>query len=465
MSRAPASLPIRAGMGSGIGRRGQYGTSVVQLGRWAFYHLASFELVFTLFFYSNVVKLLIPKLPVDETVLFAGLSAAIGFYVILRQGIYLRALPIITAALLLIGWAAMSMGWTPSRILAPRTLSYLFTFNLWCVVAGGLIIAPSRERTIRFLTFVLLLSLLVAVYGLFIYFVFGSFRFYSGFAGFGRMYLNWGYAAANGAIIAFPMVIFSRTMSHRQLVAAGAFAICAAFLLVGSGRGPLLSLLFACCIAIAAGLPQITRGRIDVPRWQVIALFCLIAAGGYVAHLAMSGTSIATFHRFEKLFDQVDNSEIIRGPNRFSYYAAAVRFWLDAPIVGHGIASFSNLFAGLEREGTQPHNIFLEMLSDLGLIGLGLLLLFFWSGLRLVTREQLRHDPLLLCVLMLLAGRFVAAMVSADISGQQALFLWLGLMAVRPKPLGQLSPYRGAAPDLPAGRAAPHPPGFRSSLR
>ena len=39
------------------------------------------------------------------------------------------------------------------------------------------------------------------------------------------MYLNWGYAAANGAIIAFPLLIFSRTLSPRQLVAGGGGAV------------------------------------------------------------------------------------------------------------------------------------------------------------------------------------------------------------------------------------------------
>jgi O-antigen ligase len=456
VSRAQGSLPLRP---TGIGRRGRYGTSIVQLSRWAFYHLASFELVFALFFYSNVVKLLLPSLPIDETVLFAALSFPIGLYVIAKQGIYLRALPILTAALLLMAWAALSLGWTPSRILAFRTISYLFTFNLWCVVAGALIIAPSRERVTRLLVFVMLLSLLVAAYGLFIYVAFGSFRFYSGFAGFGRMYLNWGYAAANGAIIVFPVLIFSRTLSPRQLVAGVLFGIFAAFLLVGSGRGPLLSVLLACCVALATGLPQIRRGRIDMPRWQVIALLCLVAAGGYIAYLAMSGTTIATFTRFIKLFDQVENSEIVRGPNRFAYYAAAVRFWLSSPIVGHGIASFSNLFSGRDQEGTHPHNIFLEMLSDLGLVGLALLLLFFWSGLRLLRREQLRHDPLMLCLLMLLAGRFVAAMVSADISGQQALFLWIGLLATRPlATAGRPLPKPGRpAVRAPAARAVSQP--------
>jgi O-antigen ligase len=169
----------------------------------------------------------------------------------------------------------------------------------------------------------------------------------------------------------------------------------------------------------------------------------------------MTGTAIATFNRFAKLFEQVEHTELVRGPNRFAYYTAAVRFWLDSPIVGHGIASFSNLFSGRDREGTHPHNIFLEMLSDLGLIGLALLLLFFWSALRLVNRDRLRRDPLLLCLVMLLAGRFVAAMVSADISGQQALFLWLGLLALRPKPTTGAQP--SPAPARPAVRA-PAPP-------
>jgi len=99
------------------------------------------------------------------------------------------------------------------------------------------------------------------------------------------------------------------------------------------------------------------------------------------------------------------------------------------------------------------------MLSDLGLVGLALLLLFFWSGLRLLRREQLRHDPLMLCLLMLLAGRFVAAMVSADISGQQALFLWIGLLATRPRaPAGQPLPKPGRpAVRAPAARAASQP--------
>jgi O-antigen ligase len=394
-------------------------------------HLLSFEMVFALYFYSNAIKFVLPPLPMDETVLLAALSMAVGLAVILRQGIYLRGLPVVAAGLLLLGWAALSWGWSPSRVLAAKYLSYLFTFDLWCLVAGALIIAPSRERTLRFLGIVLVLSALISAYGLAIYLTYGSFRFYAGF-GVKRMYLNWGYPAANGAIIAFALVIFSRNLGLRQIVGAALLCLCLGFLLVGSGRGPLLGVVVACMLAVAAGLPRIGRGRIDIPRWQLIGLGLLAVACGYLAYLVATGVPIATFNRFAKLLEQAQNTDVIAGANRFRYYAAAIRFWLEAPVVGNGIASFSLMFAGFEREGAQPHNIVLEMLTELGLVGLALLLLFLWSGVRLGLGGRLRHDPLLLCVAMLLAARLLAAMVSAEISGQQPLFLCIGLMALRP---------------------------------
>ena len=158
----------------------------------------------------------------------------------------------------------------------------------------------------------------------------------------------------------------------------------------------------------------------------------LLLASAYLAYLVMSGVPIATFNRFVKLFEEAQNPDVIEGPNRFRYYAAAIRFWLESPIIGNGIASFALMFAGFEQPGAQPHNIVLEMLTELGLVGLGLLLLFLWSGIKLGRGGRLRHDPVLLCVAMLLAARIMAAMISAEIAGQSPLFLFVGMMALRP---------------------------------
>jgi O-antigen ligase len=433
-----------------------FGAGAVGLTRQALYHLLSFEMVFALFLYSNQLKLFFPQFPIDETLVLMALGIPIGVAIILREGIYLRGLPIVAAGLVLFTWAALSWGWSPSRTLAKRTLTYVFTVDLWCLIVGALILAASRERTARFLAIVLGLSMIVAGYGLYIYATFGTFRFFGGYA-FGdvsRAYLSWGYAVTNGAVIAFALAIFSRVLGVRQIVAAGLFAMATLFLLVGSGRGPLLATVVACLVALVVGLPQLRHGRIDVPRWQVVGLAVVVLGAGYVIYLVITGATFTTFGRFAKLLEQAQNPDVIAGANRFDYYAKAIEFWLQAPLVGNGIASYSLLYQGFEKSGAHPHNIVLEMLSDLGLVGLALLLLALRSGLRLLDRERLRRDGLLLCVLMLLAARLlVAAMISADISGQQALFLFLGMLALRPPTAAQPRP----APAHRAVRAAPSP--------
>jgi O-antigen ligase len=414
------------------GLRPGFGGGAVDLARRTTRHLASFEMVFALYLCSNQLKLLFPPMPADETVVLAALSMPIGLAIILREGIYLRGLTIVAAGLLLFGWAALSWGWSPSRTLAKQTLSYLFTFDLWCLVTGALIIAPSRERARRLLALLLIAAVGIAAYGMFIFLVHGDFRFFVIFEGVKRAYLSWGYLVANGAIIAFALSIFSPAFSLRQAAAGLLLALCIAFLLVGSGRGPLIAVVLACLVALAAGLPQIRRHRIWVPKWQLIALAVLIGGGGYVAYLASTGTSFHTFNRLAKLLEQMQNPDVVQGANRFDYFATAIEMWQRSPIIGNGIASFSLLYQGFERAGSYPHNIVLEVLSELGVVGLALLLLCIAAGVSQIRRAQLRHDPLLLCVVMLFAAQLLAAMVKSNIAGQEGLFLFLGLLALRP---------------------------------
>src|SRR4051794_27129582 len=187
--------------------RGLFGVPAVSLAKWAFYNLASFEFVFALFLYSNVMKPFLPTFPIDEPAILPSLSFPVGFAVILRYGIYVPGVPIVAAGLLLFGWATISLGWSPSRVLAMHAIAYLYTFNLWCLLAGALILPLSRERMVRFLAFILVLSFLVAAYGVAIYLKHGDIRLYSRTEDLGRLYLLWGYAGTNGAIIAFTIAI------------------------------------------------------------------------------------------------------------------------------------------------------------------------------------------------------------------------------------------------------------------
>jgi hypothetical protein len=61
-------------------------------------------------------------------------------------------------------------------------------------------------------------------------------------------------------------------------------------------------------------------------------------------------------------------------------------------------------------------------------------------AIRPLTLTRLRGDPMMLCVTMLFAGRFVAAMLGADLAYQQVMFLTIGLLALRPPPAPALAP-------------------------
>lgn len=426
---SPGTLPaVRTGDGSGTG-----GHLARILG-----HLFSFELVFLFFLYSNEIKMFFMWLPVDETVLFGALSVVTGLWILFRRGIHLPGLPILMAAALLIFWIVLSYGWTPSRLLARKTLLYILTFNVWCVVAGALIVAAERERAVRFFVFSLVLAVVLAVTGLYIDSHFGSFRYWQGWRELGvrRVYLGWGYTIADGAGVLLALTLFARFGTLRQLTAAAGLAVCLSFLLVGGARGPFLGVMLAAVVAVTARPPRIGRYRLEIPPAQLLGVLALVLGGAAVLYLLGSGEAPLTLQRLHKAlamaFEEDARAPISLGADRLDYWPAAVAAWLEAPFAGHGISGFNVWYRGRELEGAHPHNILLQTLAELGLVGFALLLLFFWSGLRNVRLGRLREDPLFALALIFFVTGIMNGMFAKDLAGARKAFFVVGLLALAP---------------------------------
>ncbi|MCB1885889.1 MAG: O-antigen ligase family protein [Geminicoccaceae bacterium] len=400
---------------------------------WLLHHLLSFELVFVLFLYSNEIKMFLGWIPGDETVALGAVSIGIGGYVILREGLYLRGLFTLAAAMAFIGWALMTVGWTPSVELVKRTTTYLVTFNLWCVVAGGIIIANRRERVVRFLCFVAALALCLALIGVAVYLSYGAFRRLD-LWGIRRVYLGWGYTVADGTAVLLCIALFSRFGTPKQIVATALFGVTAFFLLVGGARAPLLGVGFACVLAFVLNPPVVGRNRFDVPVAQALAIAVFVIAACYIGYLFLSGETTNTLERFVKAFNSVEDTSVAEGPSRVFYWPAAYRMWLDAPWVGNGLASFSMLFYGREIEGGHPHNIVLEILAEQGVVGLSFFLVFVWSAARGISFRRLRADPLLLAVIMIATTTAMSALFAKDLAGGKKIFFMIALLALRPPP-------------------------------
>jgi O-antigen ligase len=414
-------------------------------------HLFSFEMVLVLYIYSNFFQALLPPLPVDSTVVFFLLSIGFGGLVVLREGIYLRGFHLVVAFLPYLLWAALSLAWTPSRQFVYDSLQLHAVVNLWMLVAGAMVIAPKRQRMARFLALCAVLSLVVALIGLWIYFTYGSFKY----AGWDvrRAYNEWGRAVANGAVVLLILFLRSRFGSARQLLFGGLLGLCALFIFVGSSRSALLVLAVPALLFMAVNFAPFGQRGIALSRAQLLLLMVVAAVATAVTVLISSGYQIDTVNRLLKVFRQAENTDLILGANRFVYYDAALRYFAQSPLIGHGLASFSMVHRGIEMEGIQPHNIFLELLAETGVVGFAAFGFFLYVALRPLTLRRLRSDPVLLCAAMLFVGRFTAAMFGQELPTQNILFLTIGLLALRPSP----APVAAAADEGQEEAGAPRP--------
>ncbi len=414
--------------------RGRRPVGILRRINWFIGHLLSFETAFVLFLYSNELKTVINyPVPIDETVVFGVIAAAVGVLVICREGIYLRGVPILAAALVFIFWAVASTAWTPSRFLVYKDTAYLMTFTVFSVAAGCLIIANQRKRAVRFFVFVLLIALGMALYGLYINFYYGSFRRWAGWNDVeGRIYLAFGRTVVNGAGIAFCIAIFARFGSFRQVVGTAMFAACMLFLLIGGGRGPFLGAVLAAMVGLASRPPIVSRGRFEVSYAMVAAFIIFSLTVVYITSIVASGQMTATLSRFVSLADQIETGRISRGPNRGEYWSEAYEFFLSAPFIGHGLRSFAVLRSGREGEGTHPHNILLQIACEMGVIGLFLFFIFFWIALRHATLVRLRRDPLLVCALLFVITSAMDALTGRDLASVRTFFFAISLVGLRP---------------------------------
>jgi O-antigen ligase len=405
--------------------------SLSQLG----WHLVSFEAVFVLSIYMNMIEVML-DIKSNLAPGFILLSILFTPLVIWRDGIPARGLLPFAAGLAFVAWAALSFTWTPSRVVAPGKLFWLSTLYPWYLVVGTFIIGCNPVRLVRFIVFMLVLGGFLAAAGVSVYLTYGSFQRLPIWDDRARVYLVWGRSAAYSLAISFLLGIYSRWFSLRQLACFATAGICVFFLLVGGGRSALIAGILGCLPPLLIGL-HVTRKRLFLSRGQLLALVLLAAAAALLAYLITSGEATATLKRLESLFSDMTNEDaVMRGPNRFDYYSSAFNLWLQAPILGHGIGGFPRMHGVMveSAQGSYPHNFILEIMVELGIVGLALFLFFVWTVAKDVSVARLRREPVLLCVVMLCVVAGFTAMTSFDLIGNRIVILTLCFLLVPPPP-------------------------------
>jgi O-antigen ligase len=215
-------------------------------------------------------------------------------------------------------------------------------------------------------------------------------------------------------------------------------------LTAAGGKGPVLATLAAFLLPLVLGL-QVTRRRIYYRRYQVSMIVLASAlVAGVTIYITATDQVPKSLQRLEDMIDRGEFQGTAAG--RLELYKDALRRWPEAPLLGHGAGSWP-LLVGLPDRLSTPHNMFLEVAVESGVVGLVLMAALLIVGLRPISVERLRNDPLALCVFMLFVWEFIKANLGPDIAESRLMFMLLGMLAMFA--IRQVAPNPGAPARVP----------------
>jgi O-antigen ligase len=391
--------------------------------------VTSFEVCFVLFLFAGSFKE-DPRLswfPVDLTLFLGALSLVAGAGVAARRvpRATSRAWVLVALFALFSCFSLISLAWAPGVVYATRKAFLLSSLVLWAVVGSAIVIAGDETRVWRFLGALLALGLMFgleaavglaqAVPGQVLRIVGGN-------------YLELARATGIGVVLAFGVALTGKgNPALRTLGSIVAVALLGLMLAIG-GRGPLLAVLLSLAVPVLAGVRLSRRNLLLVRRaamWLAIAGAAFLAI---VAYLLWTGDErVATIRRLAVLITEGGGQSALR---RLYFYQSALELWREHPILGSGIGGWPVLTLQLDVRA-YPHNLFLETLAELGLVGFVLLVGILGTGLWALKQGRAGRPlpPILLLVTMLLVNAGVNAMVSGDLADNRFLFAMLGLAA------------------------------------
>jgi O-antigen ligase len=227
------------------------------------------------------------------------------------------------------------------------------------------------------------------------------------------------------SIIAFAFVIMAHTSNWLRIVSLAVIPLTIGGVIITGSRGPFLGMVFTWLMAVL--ICRRGLSKIWVPIIGIIMLIAMVAS--FVSLPEIASERIATvwksgYDAKEALYSRTE---------MFSWTAKRIS---ESLIFGHGTGAFAVDRGGLD-ERAYPHNIFLEVLYEQGLVGTILLLAFLWLIFRrwrqsanLVQSHSLAPE---IYVAVHIAGleflfTFVQAMKSSDLDWNRLMFFCAGLV-------------------------------------
>lgn len=414
--------------------------------------LVSFEALLVLLVFSARYKshpLIAGHLPADPGLIFLALTLAVAPVLLLRRGVYIPGLLVVGGMVLFTFWMALSWSWSPSIGYAREKLISFVVVCIWPLICTAMLVAGDRERTARLFRLWVYFACWIAL-EVFLVWSAQGFR--------GRVYLfeieNYlGYGSVCGPAA---LIVLTYWATRRSLWSPAALACLAVFawlmmpLVVGGGRGPLLATFLAMSAVMLIGF-DLRDGRVRMHRIQLPIVVTVIAGAAFLTWAIAAQLDTETVNRLERLLsnDIGDSAE-----ERIFQIGETIRLLTEKAIAGWGLGAYGTLVFGQDKR-LYPHNLFLELILEFGVIGLALFALAWVPALRRVSVRRIVTDPLFLCGLLVALQAALALQTSWTFAESRNLMLGLGLMMVRPPSADTADPDPAPSPGTRRPRFEP----------
>lgn len=367
---------------------------------------------------------------VDLTVLL-GVITALGILLRIIKGMLKRKLsqfaipreliiPYIALALLMF----TSLTYTSSLDLATdKFLRFIVLTTL--ATFAPIFIFHSINSVRRFLYVLVFISSTMSIVAIVTARVLKGFGFHSAL---GSNYLALG-RVTGVSILALSLYLISAARTRlMKLIGCALVGLNLFGLLYSGGKGPLLTLVVAMLAVLVFHM-----NRREAKRYIVVVL--LLSLATVVLIFALPGYFDTIKYRLSTIdpFSDVGIRES-SASERLDMFSAAADAMAAYPILGTGLGGFSDYsgYIGSDTERAYyPHNIFLEIGSELGIPGLlAFIFLIGFCVSRLIRANRLRGEfyHLVWAVSAMLLYMLLNSCLSGDLNDNRMLFMWIGIV-------------------------------------
>jgi len=387
------------------------------------------EVFFALFLFSGVFKESL-GISVDLAAVFLILTA-ISILMRLFKNPQISKVFIlpVTIYLIFIGLIFLSFFYTPNlaltqdktvKLVLLTTPAFIFPFFLF----------KTKQSLTRFLISISSIATVMALFSLPMIFQRGSEISFVGFND--GNYLGLARVGGIGLVILLFLGVLNENLKKYRLIFLASIAVVLISLLGSGGRMPIIAVPIALFLTVVSSI-KIKNGEIKYPKYynKIAVIFGVLFVPLIWAY--QKGYFNSVIFRFEVLLNSSGGGASASA--RTDRFNAAIELWKGNFLIGNGFGSFGEYY-GSNIVHDYPHNLFLELLSELGLVGLlvfgALLLVALIRFIKLGKMKDIRNNNLYVTVAIAFLVIFINSMVSGDINGNRIMLTFVSIICVLP---------------------------------